>query len=84
MGKTNPLNENDLKEFIKLAKTQKLSDNSWVINLEKINKKTFDLGVKNPNKVEEIDERTPDEIILEIENLDKDLSETLKKIKKLL
>jgi type I restriction enzyme M protein len=84
MGKTNSLNENDLKDFIKLAKTQKLSDNSWSIDVEKINTNTFDLGVQNPNIVEEIDERTPEEIILEIENLDKNLSESLKKIKELL
>ena len=39
---------------------------------------------QNPNIVEEIDERTPEEIILEIENLDKDSSKILKKIKELL
>ena len=84
MGKTNSLNENDLADFIKLAKTQKLSDNSWTINVDKINTETFDLGVQNPNTVEEIDERTPEQIISEIEKLDKKGSEALKKIKELL
>ena len=36
MGKTNSLNESDLTDFIKLAKTQKLSDNSWSIDIEKM------------------------------------------------
>ena len=84
MGKTNPLNENDLEDFIKLAKTQELSDNSWSIDLEKINKDTWDLGIKNPNFVEETDERTPKEIISEIEELDKKSNELVKKIKKLI
>ena len=84
MGKTNSLNENDLTDFIKLAKTRKLSDNSWSIDIEKINKDTWDLGVKNPNKVEEIDERTPAEIFTEIEELDKQSAEALQKIKELL
>ena len=84
MGKTNSLNENDLTDFIKLAKTRKLGDNSWSIDIEKINKDTWDLGVKNPNIIEEIDERTPAEIIAEIEELDKQNSEILKSIKKLL
>ena len=84
MGKTNSLNENDLEDFIKLAKVQKLSDNSWSINIDEINKKTLDLGVKNPNIVEEIDERTPKQIISEIEELDKKNSDILKKIKNLL
>ncbi len=84
MGKTSALNENDLEDFIKLAKTKKLSDNSWSIDVEKINKDTWDLGVQNPNIVEEIDERTPEEIISEIEELDNKSSETIKKIKELM
>ena len=84
MGKTNPLNENDLKDFIKLSKTQKPSDNSWTIDIDKINKETLDLSVQNPNIIEEIDNRTPEQIIFEIEKLDKQSTEALKEIKKLL
>jgi type I restriction enzyme M protein len=84
MGKTNPLNENDLEEFIKLVKTKKLSENSWSIDIDKINKETLDLGVQNPNIIEEIDERTPEQIINEINELDNESSNMLKKIKELL
>ena len=84
LGKTNSLNENDLADFIQLAKSQKLSDNSWSIEIEKINKETLDLSVQNPNFKEEVDERTPAEIINKIEELDKETSQTLKKIKELL
>ena len=84
MGKTNSLNENDLKDFIQLSKSQKLSDNSWLVNIDKINKKTLDLNVNNPNIVEEIDERTPEQIISKIEELDKQNLDILKKIKNLL
>jgi len=84
MGKTNSLNESDLEDFIKLAKTQKLSDNSWSINIEKIDKVTLNLGVQNPNIVEEIDERTPVEIINEIEALDNQEAKLIQEIKKLL
>jgi len=84
MGKTNSLNENDLEDFIKLAKTQKISDNSWSTEINKIDTKTFDLGVKNPNIIEVIDERTPGEIIAEIEDIEKNSAGILKKIKDLL
>jgi len=84
MGKTNSLNENDLEDFIKLAKTQKLSDNSWSVAIDKINTNTFNLSVQNPNIVEEIDDRTPAEIITEIEELDKQSTQILKSIKGLL
>jgi len=84
MGKTNSLNENDLKDFIKSAKTQKLSDNSWSVDISKINKENLELGVFNPNIKQEVDNRTPEQVISEIEELDKQSSEIIKKLKEIL
>ena len=84
IGKTNSITENDLKEFVKLAKTQKISNNSWSIDVDKINKETLDFSVQNPNIVEEIDDRTPEQIICEIEELEKESAQALKSIKGLL
>jgi len=84
MGKTNPLNERDLAEFVDMAKTQKLSDNSWLVSVDDINKDTWDLTVNNPNRVEEVDNRTPQEIIAEIEALDAQAADALQAIKELL
>ena len=84
LGKTNSLNEDDLIDFIKLAKTRKLSYNSWSIGIDKINRTTWDLRTKNPNIVEENDERTSEEILSEIEVLDKESNLILKNIKELL
>ncbi len=84
MGKTNSLNNNDLTDFINSVNTKKISDNSWSMDIEKINTETYDLGVKNPNIIEIIDERTPTEIITEIEEIEKNSAIILKKIKDLL
>ena len=84
MGKTNPLNENDLKEFIEQTKTKKVSDNSWSIDIDKVNNKTFDLTVHNPNINEEKDERTPKEIINELEKLNQESKKILTQINDLL
>ena len=84
IGKTNPLSENDLTEFIKLSEKQKISSNSWVENIDAINKKTFDLGVKNPNIKEEVIDKTPEEIIDDIKKLDKESSDLITKIKQIL
>lgn len=70
LGKTNPLNENDLLEFVTLSETKDLSDNSWSIDIKDIDQPTFDLSVKNPNKKEEVTLRPPQEILDEIKNLD--------------
>ena len=49
LGKTNPLNVNDLEEFVELQKTYADSENSWTVNIKDVDQSTFDLSVKNPN-----------------------------------
>lgn len=84
LGKTNPLNERDLLDFVELAKTQGLSERSWTLDVADIDKTTYDLTVKNPNRVDDVDTRTPQEIIAEIEELDRQAAEALQAIKELL
>ena len=84
LGKTNSLNDNDLKDFVKLVKTKDNSKNSWCIDIEKINKDTFDIETQNPNIVDKIDERTPKEIISEIEKLDEQSAKIFQNILKLI
>lgn len=84
LGKTNPLNENDLAEFVELQKTFADSENSWTINLKDIDPSTYDLSVKNPNKKEETALRSPKVILEEMKVLDKESAEILDTIKELL
>ena len=84
LGKTNPLNENDLAEFVELQKTKADSANSWTVNIGDVNTDTYDLSVKNPNKKEEAPLREPQEILGEIAMLDKKSAEILKSITELI
>jgi type I restriction enzyme M protein len=84
LGKTNPLNEADLEEFVSLQQKKADSDSSWSIEIKPIAQSTFDLSVKNPNKKEENSIREPKEILGEIRALDKESSEILNSILKLL
>lgn len=84
LGKTNPLNINDFKEFLDIYSAKPDSDNSWTVKHDDLDKDDYDLAVQNPNKVEEVDNRTPQEIIAEIEELDAQAAEALQAIKELL
>lgn len=84
LGKTNPLNENDLAEFIELQKTKADSLNSWTVKVADINAETCDLSVKNPNKKDEAVLREPVEILDEISELDEQSAEILKSVRELL
>ena len=59
MGKTNPLNDADLAEFIALQNTFAESGKSWSVDAGNIDATTFDLAVKNPNAVETVTHRSP-------------------------
>jgi type I restriction enzyme M protein len=84
LGKTNPLNDDDLAEFLKLQKTFADSPKSWSIEAKGIDKTTFDLSLKNPNGGEEIPHRTPQEIMEQIAALDAESAEVLGNIKALI
>ena len=83
LGKTNPLNEDDLREFVELQKTKADSENSWSVDVATLDE-NFDLSVKNPNKVEVVDERTPQQIAEEIKALNEDSQRLLNEIMKML
>jgi type I restriction enzyme M protein len=84
LGKTNSLNEKDLKEFTELFKKQGEGNNSWLVKIKDINKETYDLGANNPNRKEEVDNRTPEQILAEIEKLDIEVLKAIQSIKELL
>ena len=84
LGKTNPLNEKDLAEFLVLQKTFADSENSWSINVADIDQSTFDLSAKNPNKKEEAALRSPQTILEEMKALDEESGEILNSILELL
>jgi type I restriction enzyme M protein len=81
LGKTNPLNENDLAEFVKLQKTKAETENSWSVKTANVDDKSWDLSVKNPNRKDETVLRDPKEIIDEMRELDKESAEILKVIR---
>ena len=84
LGKTSPLDDNDLDEFVKLQAKFKPSDKSWTVDAGNLDEETFDLSVKNPNAPEEDPIRSPEEILDEIEALDSEAAEVLAGIRGIL
>ncbi len=84
LGKTKPLNEKDLEEFISLQSTKAESENSWNVSIDSINKETYDLTANNPN-AKSLYEIRPVELILEeLGELEKAEASAISVIKELL
>ena len=90
LGKTSPLNDDDLAEFVTLQKNsisdkaKGETDKSWSLAVSDIDQATYDLSVKNPNIEETAPLREPKVIIDEIIALDKESEAILAKIQGLL
>lgn len=79
-GITNPLNDEDLIDFVNLQANFDDSENSWSIEAKNVDQTSFDLSVKNPNGGEEVIHRSPKEIIDEIVALDAEAKQILDSI----
>ncbi len=84
MGKTNPLNDGDLKEFVTLQTTKPETEQSWNIKVSTIDETTYDLSVKNANTRDEAPLRSPENILAEMERLDMETNTILESIKELI
>lgn len=91
LGKTNPLNENDLSDFVTLSLSKSDSPNSWSIDIKDVissevekDQTTYDLSVKNPNKKEEAALRQPQHILEEMKALDEESAGILNSILELI
>ncbi|RDH84308.1 MAG: type I restriction endonuclease subunit M [endosymbiont of Escarpia spicata] len=84
LGKTNPLNDDDLSEFVELQARFADSEKSWSLDVADLDADSVDLSVKNPNKAEEAPLREPEVILAEIATLDKESVKILEGIRGLL
>jgi len=81
LGKTNPLNDADLAEFVKLQKSFAASPKSWTVDTSTFAEmEACDLSVKNPNGGEAVVHRSPKEILEEIAKLDAETAKALARI----
>ncbi len=80
LGKTNPLNDRDLAEFVELQKTFADSPKSWSVAVDSIDPESWDLSVKNPHGGVAVALRSPQEIMAEIAALDAESAEVLARI----
>ena len=84
LGKTNPLNDDDMSDFKELQKTKVETEKSWKLDVSSIDQDTYDLSVKNPNARDEAPLRSPEEIIEDMLGRDAETALILEDIRGLL
>lgn len=77
VGKKSPLTVSHFEEFFKLLPERAESERSWTVSRAEIEERGFDLKAVNPNRKVVVDERTPDQILDEIEVKGREVAEVL-------
>ena len=81
VGKRTPLTLQHFAEFFKLLPKREDSENSWTITAKEIAENNYNLKATNPNKKPDIDQRTPKQLITEIENQTQKITAALNQLK---
>lgn len=84
LGKTHPLNDEDLAEFVALQPQRAYSPKSWTVDVADLDRTTWDLSVKNPNAPEEAPLRSPEELIDAMLARDAETAQILEDIREML
>lgn len=81
--KKQPLTFAHFEEFFRLLPERKESERSWKVPIEEIIKRNYDLKAVNPNRKIQEDLRSPEELIIEIEQEMKNIVESIDNLKKI-
>jgi type I restriction enzyme M protein len=79
--KNQPLTIEQFDEFFKLLPGHESSERSWKVSIEEIEAKNYDIKAVNPNRKDETDKRTPEELVSIIETQNEELIKALKTLK---
>jgi type I restriction enzyme M protein len=83
VGKKSPLTLTHFEEFFRLLPERGDSERSWTVSRVEIEERGFDLKAVNPNRKVIVDERTPEQILDEIEAKGREVAAALAALKRL-
>jgi type I restriction enzyme M protein len=79
-----PLADNDLPECLELARTYALSPCSWIVSVEEVAERNFDLSAVNPNRKTDYAHRAPAKIVTDLLTQAQKATDSLEELHELL
>jgi len=79
--KANPIKDKDLANCFERWKSRKISENSWIVSIEEIRERDYDLTARNPNKKQETIDVAPEELVESILKKEKQILEVLEELR---
>ena len=82
LTKNKPINNEHFAEFLDSWESRKITENSWIVNINDI--KDFDISAKNPNKNETIEHKSPIELVENIKLNNAEINDLMDEIETIL
>ena len=82
--KANPVKDEDLVDCYEKWKNREESENSWIVAIDEIRKRDYDLTARNPHEKEEITYPSPNELLRDIIEKEQRMLEMLEELKSIL
>jgi type I restriction enzyme M protein len=82
--KKQKIHDSDFEEVFTKWQKREISENSWLISIDEIKERGYDLSPKNPNSADVDAHLSPEEILGEIEGNQKEIVGVLSSLKKIL
>jgi len=82
--KTRPMRDEDWQDCFEKWQKREVGENSWIVKFEDIDKETYELTPRNPNKMKKKEYRPPAEILEEIVKKEKEVVNLLEELKEFL
>jgi len=83
-SKNDPIKDEHLEDCFKKWQKREISENSWIVKVEDIVKRDYDLSAKNPNKAKSVVYRKPEELLKSVLEKEKEIKKILGELKNLL
>ncbi|HEX5186950.1 MAG TPA: N-6 DNA methylase, partial [Nitrososphaeraceae archaeon] len=66
LSKTNPIRYEEMTECIDKWKNRKISENSWIVDVDEIVRRDYDLAAKNPNRKNVLEQKSLEFFVADI------------------
>jgi type I restriction enzyme M protein len=82
--KANPVKDEHLTDCYEKWKNREVSENSWIVSIEEIKERDYDLTARNPNKKQEAVYAEPEELVESIIEKERQILEILEEFRNIL
>ena len=79
--KTRPMRDEDWQDCYEKWKNREISENSWIVKIDEIDKETYELTPRNPNKFKKKEYRPTKDILEDVLREEREVMELFEELK---